>query len=119
MIKYLALFTFIFLSISTAKIESIFIEGVQFSPKDDGYNVVVYSSIDPFVIMAERFVSKDRIDFLKGCKPPIWITFKDNKVTTIITDGKRMRGENLKDTERDKILQFRNSLEEPNEPKTR
>lgn len=118
MIKYFAIFTILFISISSAKIESLFFKGISFVGKDDGYNVIIYDNIDPWTIVAERFVRRDEVDFLKDCKPPIWITFKgDNDIATVITDGKKMRGENMKDLEKAKILKFRQYLQDNlNEP---
>lgn len=109
--KYILLTLFITIS-SYAEIQSIFIEGVKLDESQKGFNVVCYKSIDPWIIMSKTFVADDLVDFLKGCKPPIWITFKDDKVATILCDGKRMKGENLKDSEKEKILKFRKYLED-------
>ena len=96
-----------------AGIESIFIKGIKFTDHGKEYLITTYSNTDPWVVMDEVYVPGDQVVFLKTLNPPIWITFKNREeIGSILSDGKRMKGENLKQGEKEKILKFREYLEE-------
>lgn len=95
-----------------AGIESIFIKGIKFTDNGKEYLVTTYKSIDPWIVMDEVYVPGDQVVFLKTLNPPIWITFKNREeIGSILSEGKRMKGSNLKEEEKQKILKFREYLE--------
>lgn len=88
------------------------VESFILKRSDGEYNVTVYSQTDPWIISFEKTIKASQVTFLMDWAKPIWITFKDGDVATIVSEGKKMRGSNLKDEERWKIIRFRDLLEE-------
>lgn len=100
------LFSILSASVSNAGVESFIIHRV-----DGSISVTCYSSLDPFTIMRELKMDKKDITFLKNVSLPIWVTFNGKNIGSIISEDKRIKGINVKQEEREKILKFRDFLE--------
>lgn len=77
----------------------------------DTYRIICYSSLSPAQIEKKVYVSKSQVKFLKGVPAPIWITFKDGRIATVLAENTKVKGENLKAEQQIMILQFKEALE--------
>lgn len=100
------LFALIGLSNASAGVESFIL-----NRSDGGYRVTAYSQTDPWIILFDKTVKSSQVTFLLDWAKPVWITFKNGDVSTIISGDRRLKGSNLKYEERWKIIRFREMLE--------